>query len=242
MLMVIIGAGASFDSSADHRASTYSLKRPPLANDLFHHRYGRFRAQFPQFQGVLAELVPKAGRSVEDVLQRLQGESGANPMRHQQLAAIRYYLRSLLSVVPAEWLSVVGGFTNYNALLDQINNHRKGSEPVCLVTFNYDTLLETALAKECGMSWDVMDDYISHTEFKLFKLHGSTNWGREIHSLPTGLRTAGPEDLIPLASRLGISDQFASIPAPGASVSRYRNSGYRKERVRVSGESRSRAE
>jgi hypothetical protein len=74
------------------------------------------------------------------------------------------------------------GATNYRALLGQIRHHRNSSEPVCLVTFNYDTLIESALA-HYEMQFAVPDDYISGTEFKLFKLHGSANSGRHLEGV-----------------------------------------------------------
>lgn len=50
---------------------------------------------------------------------------------------------------------------------------------MCLVTFNYDTLIEDTL-----LSVDIkiqnIADYISHRDYKLVKLHGSINWGRKV--------------------------------------------------------------
>jgi len=211
VLMVILGAGASYDSSPDYPPSHVLPARPPLANELFHQRYLRFRTEFPQFLGLLAELVPKPGRSIEDALQRLQHDGRTNPARVTQLTAIRYYLRSLLESTARDWLSVNGDHTTYNNLLEQIQNHREDEESVCLVTFNYDTLLESALRKQCGMSFDVVPDYVSHPQFKLFKLHGSTNWGRLVTSAPTRLGgTWKPEDVISSAHLFTISDQYAT--------------------------------
>ena len=53
---------------------------------------------------------------------------------------------------------------------------------MCLVTFNYDTLLEHALAKQFNRTFDVLDDYVSSPEYKVFKLHGSQNWGRRVRA------------------------------------------------------------
>jgi hypothetical protein len=53
---------------------------------------------------------------------------------------------------------------------------------VCLVTFNYDTLLEDAL-RHFGLPITNFDDYTRrHPFFRIFKLHGSTNWAREIET------------------------------------------------------------
>lgn len=220
MLMVIFGAGASFDSSADYPPSKSIEERPPLANDLFANTVfnRRFRNEFPQFLELIPELLPKPGRSIEDVLQRLQHEGARYPRRLQQLTAIRYYLQSLLSSAVATWLNTTGEATNYRTLIDQIENHRKGSEPLCLVTFNYDTLLESALKAQLGVSFDVMADYVCHPEVKLFKLHGSVDWGRPLGSAPTTL-SGTPDSIIKEIERIGISDQIVTTAsAPGMAL------------------------
>ncbi len=109
MLMVIFGAGASFDS-VPHRPPGMSFHereyRPPPANELFGDR-PQFASAMEQFPKCLA-LIPhlrKAGISVEQELEKLQTEAEEDPERHRQLAAIRYYLHFLLwDCVPA------GGF------------------------------------------------------------------------------------------------------------------------------------
>src|SRR6516162_3268296 len=117
MLMVILGAGASFDSCSDRADAAFSGGRPPLANDLFHDTYKRFREPFPQLQGIIPELIPKPRRSLETALSLIQQDSQRNPTRRSQLMAVRYYLQTLLDVVPTEWLADIGGFTNYDALI-----------------------------------------------------------------------------------------------------------------------------
>jgi hypothetical protein len=210
MLMVVFGAGASFDSSFDwHPDEVRRDDRPPLANDLFHERYRGFREQFQQFQGVIGELVPRPGRSIEEALQRLQADGNTNSTRLMQVTAVRYYLQAMLASVTGTWLAATGGHTVYNNLLEQIQQHRKRDEPVCLVTFNYDTLIEDALKRQLGMTCDVIADYVSHPHFKLFKLHGSTNWGRHINSAPARLRgqwTA--EDVIAARESFSVSDDY----------------------------------
>jgi hypothetical protein len=48
-----------------------------------------------------------------------------------------------------------------------------------LVTFNYDRFLDQAL-HHFDLSINGIDDYITNDKIKLFKLHASINWGREI--------------------------------------------------------------
>jgi len=47
------------------------------------------------------------------------------------------------------------------------------------VTFNYDKMIESALPS-VGVSINELSDYIRDPAFKLFKLHGSVDWAREI--------------------------------------------------------------
>jgi hypothetical protein len=222
MLMVIIGAGASFDSSADHQPGSLSINyRPPLANNLFQDG-GLFRLardQFPEFHALIPQINPSPGRSLEEALQKLQDESSGNPKRVQQLTAIKYYLQEVFRSLIPKWQAEIGGVTNYQALIEQINNYRAHNPgPILLVTFNYDTLLEAALKSECGMEFKVANDYISGVNFKLFKLfklHGSENWGRFVRSGPVGLSGranlnpwALPHEMIKHAALLKFTDDY----------------------------------
>jgi hypothetical protein len=230
MLMVIIGAGASYDSSPDKpaRAGEIHINRPPLADNLFLDvgLLRKARAEFPLIHALIPELLPNTRQSLEQSLQKLQGEAATNSRRHRQLLAIRYYLQTVFSTLTPQWLRDIGGVTNYQALLGQIDHHRRNYRgPICLVTFNYDTLIESALSIDFGMNFAVPDDYICGTEFKLFKLHGSENWGRHLQGqIPTKLvsgRGSGPwgdqTEMINHAVQLQtcISDKFSIVGVPG---------------------------
>jgi hypothetical protein len=219
MLMVIIGAGASYDSSPDKptKPGDHLEHRPPLADNLFLDAGLRHtaRMQFPQIHELIPELLPRAGRSLEDSLQRLQDESAKDPWRLQQLAAVRYYLQALFRRLIPQWLNDIGSVTNYRALLGQLFHHRGSGDPgpVCFVTFNYDTLIEHALEQRLGMKFDAIPDYVSHGELKLFKLHGSENWGRYLASAPPIIGAsdnpwAQPEEMIRHVAQLSITENY----------------------------------
>ena len=53
---------------------------------------------------------------------------------------------------------------------------------MCLVTFNYDRLIEHALTG-AGISTAGIADYIASPLFKLFKVHGSINWVRSVQEI-----------------------------------------------------------
>ena len=109
MLLVIFGAGASYDSvphlpapsnpadAIKHRVDYASRDRPPLANQLFEDR-PEFVNAMEQFKDCMP-LVPalrKRGVAVEQELTKLQEQAETFPRVHGELAAIRYYLHLAL--------------------------------------------------------------------------------------------------------------------------------------------------
>jgi hypothetical protein len=173
MLMVIFGAGASFDSVPSIPIRPEDQYRPPLADRLFDTRpiFKETMARFEKCQPVIPYLQDRYA-AVERVLEWLQEEAKNYAEGYRQLAAIRYYLHY--------WLEIAQGVTNYKTLLDQIERWRKPGQEVCLATFNYDTMLEAALPT-VGVKIQRMDDYIANKHYKVIKLHGSINWAREIN-------------------------------------------------------------
>jgi hypothetical protein len=109
-------------------------------------------------------------------------EQETNPERYSQLAAIRYYLHYTLWQIGIAWRDTHKGVTNYKTLLDDLENWRlRSNEKICLVTFNYDTLLEEALPGVHVAISDI-EDYIKHENYKIIKVHGSVNWGHRVTS------------------------------------------------------------
>jgi len=226
MLLVIFGAGASYDSSRDFppiapRAANTNFAtpppppdegeawRPPLASELFHdnkQRFGDIVARYPRLHPILGRLrEPLNGRSVEEELQSLQNEAEAYPEGKRQLLSVRYYLRDLLAEVTENWLKRTR-LTNYAPLIDQILRFRTGGEAVCLVTFNYDVLLDRALTS-FGYNPQSLDHYFdAHPTLKLFKPHGSVDWARFVDA-PPGSRFSPPQ-LIEQADTIKLSDDY----------------------------------
>lgn len=240
MLMVIFGAGASYDSAPDYpppqpqqgpgnqsipsAAATppnpREIWRPPLAPQLFLDTSGEFGGivrNYPKLLPILPHLRrPSSGRSVEEELEAWQAQANGDPERKCQLFSVRYYLHDLLLKVSNEWLAKTSNVTNYVTLIDQIRHHNTGNEPVCLVTFNYDLLLDRAL-----LSFDYHPQTLDHRYFdahptlKLFKPHGSVDWARFVDVPPnTRLHV---EQLIEQAGSIKLSNEYlvadASHPA-----------------------------
>jgi SIR2-like domain len=207
MLMVIFGAGASYDSCSTYPPGSRlhtgedldKFFRPPLANELFDNRplFNSTLDQFPQVKPVLSRLRAssegKSDKPVEAILQEIEMQSTTYQRARTELLAVRCYLQKVIANTGRRWLeaSRTGGITNQLTLLREIERTRSDDEPVCLVTFNYDLLLENALG-QLGYTYVQMDDYTRTPKlFRLFKLHGSVDWARELKvSFPGNLNTS----------------------------------------------------
>ncbi|HYL85881.1 MAG TPA: SIR2 family protein [Candidatus Angelobacter sp.] len=201
MLMVIFGAGASYDSSSTYTPGMVppgatqtdrdnDFNRPPLAKDLFANRPLFIEAvdAFPQCKTIVHKLrdpaVTSGQASIEARLQEIEEQAQTYLQAQQELAAVRCYLQRAITQCEVRWRNNTRKITNHLALLREIQRTHKTEtdEPVCLVTFNYDTLLEDALA-DLGLEIKHMDDYTRRPVlFRLFKLHGSVNWGHVLEN------------------------------------------------------------
>jgi hypothetical protein len=224
MILVIFGAGASYDSVPSKPASLPKWNRnslpnrPPLANDLFsdievvNEALGRFPECYPivpYLQGI------PDNQTIENVLEDLQSDSENDVVRKRQLTAVRYYLHLVIRDFEVKWQNVHNGITNYVTLLDQVRRARKSEEPVCIVTFNYDCMIEAALRRSLGISITAMSHSIE-PEFKLFKLHGSVNWGRKVKAPFDSVNSGRSvwdliKELIQEADKLELSSDFEMV-------------------------------
>ena len=200
MLLVIFGAGASYDSyggwtgpmesRARERFDAANPYRPPLTRDLFEPREPVINTTrlLPECGPWVAymrdELKQRqdgspATDSVESILARLQASADANLSKRATLA-IRLFLQRMLTECQDRWSEIgTANVTNYGALLAQIAV--AGVRAACFVTFNYDTLLEQSLPA-IGFRIDRLDAYVTHPAFKLIKPHGSLSWAHGITS------------------------------------------------------------
>ena len=123
MLLVVFGAGASYDSVPHARPSNppsgaqtdfsptspyvapkLEEDRPPLANQLFDNR-PIFVDAMRRFKDcmAIAPYLRKPGISVEQELARLQGQAEKFAHVHREIAAVHYYLHSALAECQKEW-------------------------------------------------------------------------------------------------------------------------------------------
>jgi len=217
MLMVIFGAGASYDSVEAVRPNVGTARdyqdRPPLADELFQDR-PRFTEMMTRYRDCVPLIsrlrTREGGLSVEEMLGRLWDAAPTYGARYRQFAAIRFYLHAMMWVCQLRWRDTSRGITNHVTLLDLIDQWLPRYERVCLVTFNYDLLIEHALDYK-RIAIVSLSDYVSHPAYKLIKAHGSINWGREVRS-PVIDPAKGPLEaafeMIERSEELEFADEF----------------------------------
>jgi hypothetical protein len=182
MLLLIFGAGASFDAVPAYAPQERNHEaRLPLSDHLFDLRYADHLSYFRRASPIIP-LLRDVPESVEEVLEGLQAEAGTYPERLRQLMAVRYYLHLMISGLDRQWFEASRGVTNYLAVLDEVRRLVPAEVPVCIVTFNYDRMLDWAL-RDLDQPVAGLASYTSG-RFRLFKMHGSVHWGREIESMP----------------------------------------------------------
>jgi hypothetical protein len=186
MLMVIFGAGASYDSDAKRPVNeTRPLaSRPPLTEHLVGEEHRRVANEYPASISVIdyvqQNLAEDTPSSLETILARYAARAENSFACRQALVAFRFYLCRLITNATDEWLRETNGLTIYLSLLNQLLEWQETSgERVQLVTFNYDTLLEDAAARVLP-DWRIssLGDYIGRPDWGLLKLHGSIGWSR----------------------------------------------------------------
>lgn len=181
MLLVIFGAGASYDSA---QPFTLGDRPPPLAKDLASDRFNGIAAEYPASKPIIDRLrtrmVADETRSLETELARLVSHSGDRPERREQLIAFRFYLQQVIRDTTEHWFNERAGFTYYLTLINRLFDEQEQTGPVRLATFNYDMMLETAL-QTVFHGWratDNLEAYVELDDFQIFKLHGSISWSR----------------------------------------------------------------
>jgi hypothetical protein len=219
MLLVIFGAGASYDSvlhfpppappsGSQNNCSPVIVParapvedfRPPLANQLFDNRelFVAVMNNYPACKPLVNLL--RGDIQVERQLAKFEQESGTYPLRRQQLAAIQYYLHHMLWDCQVRWLRHHQGITNYATLLDALERWRHDhGERICFVTFNYDTILEESITELWKYKFDSLESYTAHPAFRVIKLHGSIDWGLHLQDRLPPLTK--PAEIIESATR-----------------------------------------
>lgn len=195
LLMVIFGAGASFDSDRPGAPiQELNQMRPPLAKELVAWRFAEHATRYPACRPIVdrlrAVMDADPTAALESELARLTAESRDSPDVARQLMAFRFYLREIVDRTTRAWTDDLRGFTQYVTLLNHLAAWRRRSlEPISLVTFNYDRMLEMAAVDQIvGWEFSGFESYIERDDWRLIKLHGSVDWARVVPSLRYSLQ------------------------------------------------------
>jgi hypothetical protein len=184
ILLVVVGAGASYDSVAPAQSQRREIQgpfssdpkffwedvRPPLTQGLVadgpvvRQLTTRYERVTPLVHHLRGELGPTTGtptnKTLEEALRDYSDLDGTDIPHH--LAAFRFFLRDYL------WLSseyalastFTGGMTNYTDLVGRCYRWAaRNRSHVRFVTFNYDTLLDRACASQWGLDPEDLSTY-----------------------------------------------------------------------------------
>lgn len=146
---------------------------------------------------------------MEDILARFADEAPSNPHRLVQLAAVRFYLQSVIVSCENAWYRDKPVPTNMMALYDEIENARGTRAHAAFVTFNYDRIIEDALLNR---GWGIRDirDYALPSRTALFKLHGSVDWARPVAEYDRSVFGGGKWEVA-----RAVCEKSATFGAPG---------------------------
>lgn len=192
MLVVIVGAGASADGTFPSTLGENG--RPPLTNELVAPgKYQSTIAEWPPVGQLITRLrdslraLGDATSSValETELGRIAAEAQGSVPVARQLLAFRFYVQEIVKDVSIRWYRAHDGDLNAAWLVSELGRWQdRTGEVITYVSFNYDTILDNALADWYGWSWYRGDDlsldaYVTTgSPFYLFKPHGSWNWAQ----------------------------------------------------------------
>jgi len=191
MLLIVFGAGASHGHAVKSTEVDNHAKLP-LTNDLINTDLGYVREAMTRWRGAVP-LLNRLNKLKADGNTRFDLENSlyielrrSNKDVQAQLLSFSFYIHDIIRTSETNVRSFNQGNTNYTVLLNRLQEGNFDSKSgIILVTFNYDTLLETA----CNQVYPVWefndyDDYFKGSPtVRLYKPHGSLNWRRK-HKIP----------------------------------------------------------
>jgi len=180
MLLIIFGAGASYD----HHPNQSSDSVMPMANGLIYDNLHNAGDAKNTWQGavpiinILQEIENqnKQGFNIEEALFAILEENDENI--NAQLLSFLFYVHRVISSVESNIRRYENANTNYTRLLTKLQKTKVDRDMgIRIVSFNYDTLIEAA----CGQvypTWvfNTYEDYLLGPGVRLYKPHGSLNW------------------------------------------------------------------
>lgn len=187
-LLVIFGAGASFDCVDQSKSSVNKLYWPPLTRHIFSRTievpFGLASYQTNQFKDELLNRHVVAATIGYELRKRDELEKYLSELRKstiefdkRKFIALPFYLKELFSEISRNFLKSRLN-NNYTALLQKLV--RTNFSKLNFITTNYDTILDTTLESFCQHEFRYLNDYLNFEgngkNFNYLKIHGSINW------------------------------------------------------------------
>lgn len=228
-LLVVIGAGASYDSWPPHiPIDPLRHQRIPMANELFDFEKAQ-NALLNDLHllGLAAKLRRKARSEKEhfDIEAELANINNlamksSNLDDLQKLFVARFYIHSLITDLTEATVNHTHGHTSYIDLINQLQawiTKAPGMRSVVIVSFNYDDLLERAMANVYNFNWEDADarypiaKYYQNRSMKVFKPHGSINWGVSVSRHEESYRYNTIDEISKDFYRIKLGDEFEVV-------------------------------
>jgi hypothetical protein len=184
-LLIVYGAGASFDCVNEKHIEVIKEYKPPLVNQLFDRRFDYIIKDHVILRGAIGDLRAKLDKKpIEEILKEY--EQIDDPIFKRIYYSIPLYFAQLfnevLKYIPYNFPSI------YDSILFKLK--LSSFKEVCFLTPNYDNLLEKAFERVFDVKFDkpqVKDDYINiQSRYSIIKAHGSMNWGIPISGVRRG--------------------------------------------------------
>jgi hypothetical protein len=202
--IIVIGAGASYDSVSENVSSRSELQ-PPLVTELFDKRFEAILNDYPLAEQLAPDIriATESGQVVLEAFLRDELLNSEYEHFRRRYHAIPLYLQHLLFEVSQRYTPQPD---NYDRLILEALRLDK----VTFITLNYDTLLDQRLAIDAPI--ERMVDYVrAGRKWALVKLHGSVNWGQRIFRIPDGPPTKPPVELAAEAARRTFASYYARL-------------------------------
>lgn len=191
MLLIIFGAGASYDNNIEVMTGD-EYPRLPLTNNLINPNLPSAQVASDTWQGAVPLLnrlnklynAKKDSFNLEELLY-LEFERNKEAVKNQ-LLSFKFYIYEIIKNCEIQVRNRNQGNTNYTQLLSALESMDIDQKiGIALVTFNYDTLIEKACS-QIYPDWDFnnFEDYIlGNPKVRLYKPHGSLNWRQNYETL-----------------------------------------------------------
>ncbi len=194
MKIIILGAGASNDVRTYFKDTfatdfirnsrlEHQFWGPPLGNNLFDTIYEDILDHYSSAKAISGTIINRMvtnkmslEESLETILVEADKKTKSSLSSKRAIANIKYYLQQLLLTCSEASFQAQ---MNYAKLIYQLE---QSEEDFCIITFNYDTLLEKCMTASTTHGFNNMSQYTNHRNIKIIKVHGSCNWHRYIYN------------------------------------------------------------